>query len=66
MIDLSRTVMWLFFVILSFVTLIAPAVLIWGQRYKKSVHRPDLDILLTSYFSIIRGPWDVAVPKVND
>jgi len=50
MVDLSRTVMWLFFVILFFVTLIAPAVLIWGQRYK----------------NIIRGPWDVAVPKVND
>jgi len=50
MMDLSRTVMWLFCVILFFVTLIAPAVLIWGQRYK----------------NIIRGPWDVAVPKVND
>jgi Phosphatidylinositol N-acetylglucosaminyltransferase len=32
---LSRTVMWIYFSILFFVTLIAPAVLIWAQRYKK-------------------------------
>ncbi|KAF9526444.1 phosphatidylinositol N-acetylglucosaminyltransferase subunit C [Crepidotus variabilis] len=50
MADLSRTIMWLFCFILFFVTLIAPAVLIWAQRYK----------------NIIRGPWDVAVPKVNE
>ncbi|KAF8973943.1 phosphatidylinositol N-acetylglucosaminyltransferase subunit C [Flammula alnicola] len=47
--DLSRTVMWLYISILFFVTLIAPAVLIWAQRYK----------------NIIRGPWDAAIPKVN-
>ncbi|KAF8807424.1 phosphatidylinositol N-acetylglucosaminyltransferase [Phlegmacium glaucopus] len=47
--SLSRTVMWIYFSILFFVTLIAPAVLIWAQRYK----------------NIIRGPWDVAVPKVK-
>ncbi|KAF8168082.1 phosphatidylinositol N-acetylglucosaminyltransferase [Crassisporium funariophilum] len=47
--SLSRTVMWLYICILFFVTLIAPAVLIWAQRYK----------------NIIRGPWDVAIPKVN-
>jgi phosphatidylinositol glycan class C protein len=33
--SLSRTVMWIYFSILFFVTLIAPAVLIWAQRYKK-------------------------------
>ncbi|KAF9481414.1 phosphatidylinositol N-acetylglucosaminyltransferase [Pholiota conissans] len=47
--DLSRMVMWLYVAALLFITLIAPAVLIWAQRYK----------------NIIRGPWDVAVPKVN-
>jgi phosphatidylinositol glycan class C protein len=47
--NLSRTVMWIYFSILFFVTLIAPALLIWAQRYK----------------NIIRGPWDVAVPKVK-
>ncbi|KDR85008.1 hypothetical protein GALMADRAFT_233565 [Galerina marginata CBS 339.88] len=46
---LSRTIMWLCFSILLFVTLVAPGVLLWAQRYK----------------NIIRGPWDVAVPKVN-
>jgi len=49
MATLSRTVMWLNFVVLTFVTFVAPAILIWGQRYK----------------NIIRGPWDAAVPKVN-
>ena len=33
--SLSRTVMWIYFSILFFVTLLAPAVLIWAQRYKK-------------------------------
>ncbi|KAF9056186.1 phosphatidylinositol N-acetylglucosaminyltransferase subunit C [Panaeolus papilionaceus] len=47
--SLSRIVMWLYGFILFFVTLIAPAILIWAQRYK----------------NIIRGPWDVAIPKVN-
>ncbi|KAF8203641.1 phosphatidylinositol N-acetylglucosaminyltransferase subunit C [Pholiota molesta] len=47
--DLSQTVMWLYVATLAFITLIAPAVLIWAQRYK----------------NIIRGPWDAAVPKVN-
>ncbi|KAF9569598.1 phosphatidylinositol N-acetylglucosaminyltransferase [Agrocybe pediades] len=47
--NLSRSLMWLSFSTLSFVTVIAPGVLVWAQRYK----------------NIIRGPWDVAVPKVN-
>ncbi|PPQ80841.1 hypothetical protein CVT25_001966 [Psilocybe cyanescens] len=47
--DLSRTIMWLCFSTLFFVTLIAPGVLLWAQKYK----------------NIIRGPWDVAVPKVH-
>ncbi|KZP31329.1 phosphatidylinositol N-acetylglucosaminyltransferase [Athelia psychrophila] len=34
---------------LFFVTFIAPAILVWAQRYKNE----------------IRGPWDVAVPKIN-
>ncbi|TFK41139.1 phosphatidylinositol N-acetylglucosaminyltransferase subunit C [Crucibulum laeve] len=46
---LSHTVMWLFFFVLLFVTTIAPAILVWAQKYK----------------NIIRGPWDVAIPKVN-
>ncbi|KJA29221.1 hypothetical protein HYPSUDRAFT_500552 [Hypholoma sublateritium FD-334 SS-4] len=47
--DLSSTVMWLYITILLFITLIAPGILIWAQRYK----------------NVIRGPWDVAIPKVN-
>ncbi|KAF9013492.1 phosphatidylinositol N-acetylglucosaminyltransferase [Cyathus striatus] len=46
---LSPTVTWLYVFILFFVTIIAPAVLVWAQRHK----------------NIIRGPWDVAIPKVN-
>lgn len=47
--SLSQIVMWLGLFTLFFITLIAPIILIWAQRYK----------------NIIRGPWDVAVPKVN-
>jgi phosphatidylinositol glycan class C protein len=46
---LSRTVAHLFLFILLSVTFLAPAVLVWAQKYKNE----------------IRGPWDVAVPKVN-
>ncbi|KAF8898723.1 phosphatidylinositol N-acetylglucosaminyltransferase subunit C [Infundibulicybe gibba] len=35
--------------VLVFVTFIAPAILVWAQQYKNE----------------IRGPWDVAIPKVN-
>ncbi|KAH9486915.1 Phosphatidylinositol N-acetylglucosaminyltransferase GPI2 subunit [Psilocybe cubensis] len=47
--ELSRTIMWLCSSVLFFVTLVAPGVLLWAQRYK----------------NIIRGPWDVAVPVVR-
>ncbi|KAF8872132.1 phosphatidylinositol N-acetylglucosaminyltransferase subunit C [Gymnopilus junonius] len=46
---LSLVVMWLIASVLVFVTFFAPAILLWAQRYK----------------NILRGPWDVAVPKVN-
>ena len=68
MATLSRTVMWLNFVVLTFVTLVAPAILIWGQRYKKLVPFPLAGTKTDSHllpYSIIRGPWDTAVPKVN-
>ncbi|KAF5313115.1 hypothetical protein D9619_003188 [Psilocybe cf. subviscida] len=48
-VELSFTVMWLYISLLFFVSMIAPAILIWAQRYK----------------NVIRGPWDPAVPKVN-
>jgi phosphatidylinositol N-acetylglucosaminyltransferase subunit C len=60
--SLSRTVMWIYFSILFFVTLIAPAVLIWAQRYKKfefsSVRRttPLTSLLLTASFAD-HGTW---------
>jgi phosphatidylinositol glycan class C protein len=68
--NLSRTVMWIYFSILFFVTLIAPALLIWAQRYKKFefsffVFRRTASLTFPSINSIIRGPWDVAVPKVK-
>ncbi|PPQ64419.1 hypothetical protein CVT26_002126 [Gymnopilus dilepis] len=47
--NLSSMVMWLIASVLVFVTFVAPAILLWAQRFK----------------NIIRGPWDVAVPKVN-
>jgi len=47
--NLSLMVMWLIAFVLILVTFVAPAILLWAQRYK----------------NIIRGPWDVAVPKVN-
>jgi len=46
---LSATVAYLFLFILFAITFLAPAVLVWAQKYKNE----------------IRGPWDVAVPKVN-
>ncbi|THV04924.1 phosphatidylinositol N-acetylglucosaminyltransferase [Dendrothele bispora CBS 962.96] len=45
----SWTIACLFGSILFSVTFLAPAVLVWAQKYKNE----------------IRGPWDVAVPKVN-
>ncbi|KAJ3786633.1 phosphatidylinositol N-acetylglucosaminyltransferase [Lentinula aff. detonsa] len=46
---LSSTIAFLFLLVLLAVTFFAPAVLVWAQKYKNE----------------IRGPWDVAVPKVN-
>ncbi|KII94361.1 hypothetical protein PLICRDRAFT_99714 [Plicaturopsis crispa FD-325 SS-3] len=46
---LSRTASHLHAASLSTVTFIAPAVLVWAQKHKNE----------------IRGPWDVATPKVN-
>ncbi|EIN13728.1 phosphatidylinositol N-acetylglucosaminyltransferase [Punctularia strigosozonata HHB-11173 SS5] len=43
------TVTWVFAAVFGFYTFGAPAMLMWAQRYKNE----------------IRGPWDVAVPKVN-
>ncbi|GJE86102.1 phosphatidylinositol N-acetylglucosaminyltransferase [Phanerochaete sordida] len=46
---LSRTVAVLYAAAFAFVTLAAPSLLVWAQRYKNE----------------IRGSWDPAVPKVN-
>ncbi|TFK89972.1 phosphatidylinositol N-acetylglucosaminyltransferase [Polyporus arcularius HHB13444] len=46
---LSNTAAYIYFACFTFVTFIAPAVLVWAQRYKNE----------------IRGTWDPAVPKVN-
>ncbi|KAF8077704.1 phosphatidylinositol N-acetylglucosaminyltransferase subunit C [Lyophyllum atratum] len=46
---LSWTITCIFFITLIFVTFLAPAFLVWAQKFKNE----------------IRGPWDVAVPKVN-
>ncbi|KAG6916601.1 hypothetical protein DXG01_006158 [Tephrocybe rancida] len=46
---LSWTVTYIFFVTLVSITFLAPAFLVWAQKFKNE----------------IRGPWDVAVPKVN-
>jgi len=46
---LSWTITWIFFITLIFVTFLAPAALVWAQKFKNE----------------IRGPWDVAVPKLN-
>ncbi|ESK88891.1 phosphatidylinositol n-acetylglucosaminyltransferase subunit c [Moniliophthora roreri MCA 2997] len=45
----SVAIALLFACILVSVTLLAPMILLWAQKYKNE----------------IRGPWDVAVPKVN-
>jgi len=46
---LSWTVTCIFFITFIFVTFLAPAFLVWAQKFKNE----------------IRGPWDVAIPKVN-
>lgn len=46
---LSVVITCLYSVALCSVSFLAPAVLVWAQKYKNE----------------IRGPWDVAVPKVN-
>jgi len=46
---LSTTVAYLYSFALCSVSFLAPGILVWAQRYKNE----------------IRGPWDVAVPKVN-
>ncbi|KAJ3919059.1 phosphatidylinositol N-acetylglucosaminyltransferase subunit C [Lentinula edodes] len=48
-IPLSSTIAFLVLFVLLAVTMLAPAVLVWAQKYKNE----------------IRGPWDVAVPKLN-
>jgi len=46
---LSAKVMFLFLLILLSITFLAPALLMWAQRYKDE----------------IRGPWDVASPRLK-
>ncbi|KAL0951166.1 hypothetical protein HGRIS_007897 [Hohenbuehelia grisea] len=48
-ISISHTVTTIFAAALLSVSFVAPGVLIWAQRFKNE----------------IRGPWDVAVPKIN-
>ncbi|KAJ7357388.1 phosphatidylinositol N-acetylglucosaminyltransferase [Mycena albidolilacea] len=47
--SISRTVTWIYAAVQLGVTFVAPAFLVWAQKFKNE----------------IRGPWDVAVPKVN-
>ncbi|KAG2016123.1 pig-C [Coprinopsis cinerea AmutBmut pab1-1] len=47
--QLSRVVMGLCSAVLFFITFVAPMLLVWAQKYKNN----------------IRGPWDVATPKVR-
>jgi hypothetical protein len=50
---------------LVLVTFGSPGVLVWSQRYKKSVPAP-LSIATThGKSSQIRGPWDPAVPQLR-
>ncbi|CAK5280233.1 unnamed protein product [Mycena citricolor] len=44
-----RMAIWVYASVQLAVTFLAPAVLVWAQKFKNE----------------IRGPWDVAVPKVN-
>ncbi|KIY69575.1 phosphatidylinositol N-acetylglucosaminyltransferase [Cylindrobasidium torrendii FP15055 ss-10] len=44
-----RSISLLFFMTFAAITFVAPGALIWAQKFKNE----------------IRGPWDVAVPKVN-
>jgi len=46
---LSKTVTYIYASTLFSATFLAPAVLVWAQKYKNE----------------LRGPWDVAVPKLN-
>ena len=67
--SLSRTVMWIYFSILFFVTLIAPALLIWAQRYKKfefsfCIRRTSSVTFLLSTVSFVdHGTW--LFPRLN-
>ncbi|KAH6917365.1 phosphatidylinositol N-acetylglucosaminyltransferase subunit C [Coprinopsis sp. MPI-PUGE-AT-0042] len=47
--QLSRAVMAICSAVLTFITFIAPMLLVWAQKYKNN----------------IQGPWDVATPKVR-
>lgn len=66
--SLSQTIANIFCAILVFVVFLAPALLMWAQKYKKYVlqlrTRSPL-ALITDFVSEISGPWDVAVPKLN-
>jgi len=46
---LLRTFIWIYSAVQLGLTFLAPAVLVWAQKFKNE----------------IRGPWDVAVPKVK-
>ena len=65
--SLSATVSCIYGATLVIVTFVAPGVLVWAQKYKKyallhiQLHITRINILCSE----IRGPWDVAVPKVN-
>ena len=66
--SLSRTIANIFCAILVFVVFFAPALLMWAQKYKKyalQLRARSHLVLNTDFVSEIRGPWDVAVPRVN-
>ncbi|KAI6133079.1 phosphatidylinositol N-acetylglucosaminyltransferase subunit C [Pisolithus croceorrhizus] len=64
--SLSPFVTALTFGIYVTVNVVAPAILVWAQRYKKQVlSLSSFPWKLMRCPSEIRGPWDVAVPRVN-
>lgn len=64
---ISSTAAYLYAGVFTSVTFLAPAVLVWAQRYKKyALPAGNLFSLMIKFeYSEIRGTWDPAVPKVN-
>jgi phosphatidylinositol glycan class C protein len=62
----STTVAGLLLAILISISFVGPAVLVWAQKFKKYVQpQCNVETILTCLLSELRGPWDVAVPRIN-